>query len=145
MLVRAADKLLKIGEGEQGDEAHGIGTHHAESGELVLLVVVVGHHAKQRAERHIDERIDQHHQYIEEVSVDALAHRTKIRRIEQQGEDDAQGDGTKDDPRTVGAPAALRAVSNDADDRVDEDINETRHQHQHGSIVEGQAEDIGEE
>ena len=82
MLVSAADKLLKIGEREQGDEAHGIGSHHAESGELVLLVVVVGHHTKQGAERHIDERIDQHHQYIEEVSIDSFAHRTEIWCIE---------------------------------------------------------------
>ena len=47
ILVRigAAGHFLQVREGKQGDEAHGIGAHHAERGELVLLIVVVGHHA----------------------------------------------------------------------------------------------------
>ena len=43
------------------------------------------------------------------------------------------------------APAALGTVCDDSDDRIDEDIDETGHQHQHGSIVECQSENISEE
>ena len=39
--------LLEIREREQGDESHGISTHHTERRELVLLIIIIGHHTEQ--------------------------------------------------------------------------------------------------
>ena len=83
MLVCAAHHLLQIGERQQGDESHRIGTHHAERRELVLLVVFGGHHAEQRTVRHVDSGIDHHHHQVERVGPDTLAHRPELWGVEQ--------------------------------------------------------------
>ena len=43
VLFRASYPPLQIGEGEEGDKAHGICPDHTESGELVFLVIVSSH------------------------------------------------------------------------------------------------------
>ena len=145
MLGRATNRLLQIREGKERDETHGVGTYHAVRRELVLLIVVIGHHAEERAVRHVDSGIGRHHEQIDTVSVDALARLSEVRRIEQQGKDQTERDGTKDDPRTVRTPTALRTVSQGAHKRVGDDIEETCHQHQRGGIGKREAKDIGEE
>ena len=77
---------------------------------VILFVVVIGHHTQQGAVRHVDSRIDHHHQQIEGIGPDALAHRTEFGCVEQECEDEAKGNGSEDDPRTIGAPATLCAV-----------------------------------
>ena len=145
MLLASAHELLQIGERQQGDETHGVSTHHAEGGELVLLVVIVRHHAQQRTIRHVDGGIDDHHRQIEGIGPDALAHRTKLRRVEQQGEDETEGNSTKDEPGAIGAPAALCAVSQHSHHRVCHHVEHAGYEHQCSRIGYRQSEDIGEE
>ena len=82
ILVRrgAAHHLLQVRERQQGDESHRVGADHPVGRELVLLVVIGGHHAQQRAVRHVHGRIDRHHQQVHRVRVDALAHGAEVRR-----------------------------------------------------------------
>ena len=47
VLLSTAYELLQERESQQCDKAHGIGTYHTERRELVLLIVVSGHHAQQ--------------------------------------------------------------------------------------------------
>ena len=39
--------LLEIWEGKQGSETHRISSHHTKRRELVLLIIIFGHHTKQ--------------------------------------------------------------------------------------------------
>ena len=78
---------LKIREGEQHHKAHGVGSYHPVRGELVLLVVIVRHHAQKGAVRDVHGRIHHHRQQIEGVGINALAGRAQIRGIQQQGKD----------------------------------------------------------
>ena len=145
MLVGAAHEFLQIGKRQQRDEAHGVGPHHAVGGELVLLVVVVGHHTEQRAVGNVDHGVADHHEDVEEIGIEPLAGKTKVGRIEQKGKDDAQRHRAKDDPGTVGAPTALRAVGYCSHDGIGDDIYQACHEHQHGRIIESQSENISKE
>ena len=144
MGIAAANHLLQIGKGKEGDEAHGIGTDHAVGGKLVFLVVVGGHHSKQRSVRHIDGCIDRHHQEIERIGPDALAHGAELRSVEEQGEDEAEGYGSEEEPGAIRSPARLRAVSQRAHERVGDDVEQACHEHQRGGVGHGQTEDVGE-
>ena len=135
--------LLKIREREQGSESHRIGAHHTEGRELVLLVIILCHHTEKRTIRHIHHRIYRHHQKIEGIGIDTLAHRTKIWRIEQERENQAERNGTINQPGTIGTEAALSTVGKTTHQRVGYHIKHTSHQHQHGSISERESEDIG--
>ena len=44
---RTTYHLLEIWKREQGNESHGISTHHTERRELVLLIIIIGHHTEQ--------------------------------------------------------------------------------------------------
>ena len=99
---RTTYHLLEIWEREQGDESHCISTYHTERRELVLLIIILGHHTEQRTIRHIHHRIYRHHQEIESVSIDSLAHRSEVWGIEQECEYQSERNGTIDEPRTVG-------------------------------------------
>ena len=47
---------------------------------------ILGHHTEQGTIRYIHHRIYRHHQKIEGIGIDTLAHRTEIRRLEQERE-----------------------------------------------------------
>ena len=145
MSSRTAYHFLKIRKREQGDETHRISSHHAEGRELILLVIVLGHHTEQRTVRHIHHGINRHHQQIEGVGIDALAHRSKIRGIEQERENQSERNGTIDEPRAIGAEATLGTVGKGTHQRVGNHIKHTSHQHQYGSIGKRESEDIGKE
>ena len=142
---RSANHLLQIWERKQGNETHGVGTYHSERGELILLIVIFSHHAKQRTVRHIDCGIASHHEKVKRVGVDSLTDGTKVGRIEQQGENHAQGHGSEDKPWPIGAPATLGAVSQRTHQRVGNHIKHTRYEHQRSRVSHCQSEDIGEE
>ena len=142
MGIGSAHHLLQIRKREQSDESHGVGSHHAERRELVFLIVVVGHHAQQRAVGHVHCGVNSHHQQIERISIDALAHRTEVGRIEQQGEDKSQGDRTEDEPGPVGAPTRLSAVGQAAHQRVGDHIEHACHEHQCGRVGYGETKNI---
>ena len=144
MCLGAAYHLLQIGEREQGDKAHGIGAYHAERRELVLLVVIIGHHAQQRAVRHVDGSVNGHHEQIERVGIDALAHGTEVGSVKQQCEDESQGDGTEDEPGTIGAPARLGAVGQTAHQGVGDHVKHARDEHQRCRVGNREAKDVGE-
>ena len=145
VLGAPADHFLEVREGKQRHEAHCIGTDHPVGGELVLLVVIGRHHAEQRAVGHVDGGIGHHHQQIEGIGIDAHPGRAQVRRIEQQGEDDAQRNGAENQPGTIGAPAGLGTVGDGAHQRVRHHIEQARHQHEGGGIGDREAEDIGKE
>ena len=137
--------FLKIWEREQGDETHRIGTHHTEGRELVFLVIILGHHTEQRTVRYIHHGINRHHQQIEGVSIDALAHRSEIRRVKQESENQSERNGSIDEPRAIGAETTLGTVGKGTHQRVGNHIKHTSHQHQYGGIGKRESEDIGKE
>ena len=47
MSGRTTYHFLEIWERKQGNESHGISTHHTERRELVLLIIILGHHTEQ--------------------------------------------------------------------------------------------------
>ena len=141
----ATHHLLQVREGKQGDKAHRIGTDHPVGRELVLLVVIGGHHAQQRAVGHVHGGIDGHHQQVQRVRVNPLAHGAEIGRIQQQGENNAQRNGAEDEPGTVGAPLGLRPVGERAHHRVGDHVEQAGDQHQGGGIGNRQAEDVRKE
>ncbi len=132
----SAHHLLEIWEREQSGKTHRVCSHHTERRELVFLVVVISHHTEQRTVWHIHHRIDCHHQQIEGVSIDALAHRTEVWGIEQEGENQSERYGSIDEPRTIGSEATLGAVGKTTHQRVCDDIEHTGDEHQHGGIGE---------
>ena len=134
--------LLEIRERKQGDESHGISTHHTERRELVLLIIILGHHTEQRAVRHIHHGIYRHHQQIEGVSIDSLAHRTEVWCIEQEGEYQSERNGTIDEPRTVGTETALGTVGKSTHQRVSNHIEHAGYEHQYCRIRKRESEDI---
>ena len=138
-----AHHLLKIWEREQCGESHRIGTHHTEGRELVFLVIILGHHTEQGTIRYIHHRIYRHHQKIEDIGIDTLAHRTEIRRIEQERENQSERNGSINQPGTIGTEATLCTVGKTTHQRVGHHIKHTSHQHQHGSIGKRESEDIG--
>ena len=141
----ATHQLLQIRERQQSDETHGIGTHHAEAGELVLLVVISRHHTQQRTVGYIDSRVDGHHEQIERVGIDPLTHRTEVGGVQQQREDESEGYRTEDEPRTIRSPTTLGTVGQRSHQRVGHHIEHTCHEHQRSRISHGQTEHIGEE
>ena len=132
-------------EREEGDEAHGIRAYHTESGELVFLVIIGGHHVKERTVGHIDHRVTCHHQQVERIGPDAFAYRTQFGGEEQERKDDAEGYRTEDEPRAIGAPAGLGTVRNGPHKGVGDDIEHTGDEHQRRCVRESQTEDVGEE
>lgn len=136
---------LQIREGEERDEAHGISPYHPVRRELVLLIVIVGHNAQEGAVGYVDGGVDSHHEQIDAIGIDTLAGLSQVVRVEQQGEDKSERNGAEEDPRTVCTPARLRAVCQRAHERVGDHIEETRHEHQRGSIGKRETKDVGEE
>ena len=112
MLRGAAHHLLQIREREQRYKPHGIGAHHAVGRELVLLVVIGGHHSEQRAVWHVHRCVGNHHEQVERVGPDAFAQRPEVGCIEQQGKDESEGHGPKEQPGSIGAPSGLGSVGN---------------------------------
>ena len=47
VLLGTTHQSLQVRERQQSNKAHRIGTYHTETRELVLLVVVIGHHTQQ--------------------------------------------------------------------------------------------------
>ena len=139
------NELNDVRERQQRDEPHGIGSYHAIRRELVFLVVVFRHHAEQRTVGHVHGSVDGHHQQVERVGPDAFAHRTEVGRVEQQGEDDAKGHGTEDEPRAIGAPARLCTIGQRSHQWVGNHIEHSCHKHQGGCVGHGQTENVGEE
>ena len=145
VLLCSSHQFLKVRDGEQGNEAHRIGTNHTEGGELVLLVVITGHHTEHRTVRHVDGSIYHHHHQIECICPDALAHRSKLRSVKQQGEDQTEGNCPEDEPGTIGAPAALGTVCQGSHDGVGDHIKHSCDEHQRRRIGNGQSEDVRKE
>ena len=146
ILVRlgATHPFLKVGKGEQRGKAHGIGSDHAESRELVFLSVVGSHHSEQRSVRHVDHGVDRHHEQIEGVGVDAFARDAEVGSVEQQRKHKSEGHCTEYEPRPVCAPARLGAVGQGTHEGVGHYIKHACHQHEHSRIGKGKAEDVGE-
>ena len=142
MLLRTAYHALQIRKRQQGDKAHGISAYHTEAGELVFLVVIIRHHTQQRAVRHVYCRVHRHHQQIEAVCPDTLAYRSEVRRIEQEGEDQSEGNGTEYQPGAIRTPFALRTVCQRAHQRVSHHVKHSRYQHQRGRICKRQSKHI---
>ena len=144
VLLRAAYPCPHRTKGEERDEAHRVRTYHTEGRELVLLVIIVGHHVEQRTVRHVDHRVAGHHEQVERVGPYTLAHIAHFGCIEQQRKDDAKGDRAEDQPRAIRTPARLRAVGDTTHERIGHYVKHTGNEHQCGRIGEGQPKHMGE-
>ena len=142
VLLGTTHQSLQVRERQQGHKSHGIGPHHTETRELVLLVVVIRHHTQQRTIRHIHCGVQGHHQQIQAISPDALTCQSKVRCVQQQGKHQSEGDGAKYQPGAIGAPFALCTVGERAHQRVGHHIKHTCYQHQRCRISECQSKHI---
>ena len=145
MLLCSAYQSLQIRERQQSDESHCIGSHHTETRELVLLVVIVGHHAQQRSVRHVHSSIHSHHQQIQAVSPYALACKSEVGGVEQQSEHQSEGNGSEYQPRAIGSPLALCAIGQRSHQRVGNHVKHTRDEHQRCCIGKGKSKHICKE
>ncbi len=78
---------------EQRDERTAIGKEHTERREHGLLVGVVCHHSQHGTIRHIDARIDGHHEDIGDIGPDELTGIVKVGRSKQQDTANAEERG----------------------------------------------------
>ena len=142
VLLGSTHQSLQVRERQQGHKTHRIGTYHTETRELVLLVVVIRHHTQQRAIRHVHRGVQGHHQQIQTISPDTLTCQPEVRRVQQQGKHQSEGDGAEYQPGTIRTPFALCTVSERSHQRVGHHVKHTCNQHQRGCISECQSKHI---
>ena len=104
---------------------------------------VTGDHAAQRAVRNVDHGIEQGQQGVGNGGVNHFAVEAEVRRGVGQHADDAERDGTKQNPRTELAPAAAGAVGNQPHARVGDRIQRAGQQEHGADKPGGNAENIG--
>ena len=117
----------------QYDERTTVGKEHTIGGKDGFLVGVGRHHTEHRTIRHVDGRVDGHHEQIGHVSPNGFDRFARIGGSEEQH----TGDGKRSShPKQIGAvltPAGLRAVGQYAHHRVAHGVPNARHQHKGGS------------
>ena len=120
------------------------GGHEAETVDAGALGYVARDDASERRIRRVVERIHGEHEHIGDGGIDGHKRLVGDAWIpEGQHIEHAEGQRRPEHPRPVFTPARGGAVGHDADERVDEGIDERRYEQHHARHGAVESEDVG--